>query len=140
MQWSKDWIISNSKIHVNSLFQSKMMFYPTKRITHAPWIAPTIIPWFSKVKKSLSNIFNISNAIMPKTAAVVKRLVVPNGSMGGSKPNIKKIFNLDQNFSLFYLVDHNIDFYIGSLVQWTRRKWWLRPVRLAKRSNIRFDI
>ncbi len=54
---------------------------------------------------------------MPKTAAVVKRLVVPNGSMGGSKPNIKKIFNLDQNFSLFYLVDHNIDFYIGSLVQ-----------------------
>jgi hypothetical protein len=48
----------------------------------------------------LSKFCNISNTITPKTAATVKRLVMRNGSMGGNKPNMKKIFNIDYIYSV----------------------------------------
>jgi hypothetical protein len=66
-----------------------MMFYPIRTIAAVPCSAPTSIPSFNKFigKESLSKICNNSNVIMPKTAAIVKRLVIRNGSIGGSKPN-----------------------------------------------------
>jgi hypothetical protein len=74
-------------------FKSKIIFYPIRRTR--PILSSNSIstPRFNGspiLNKSSSNIFNTSNARIPKTVAVVKRLAVRNGSIGAIKPMKQK--------------------------------------------------
>ncbi len=53
------------------------------------------------LKSNSSKIFNTSNAIIPKTVAVVKRFPVRNGSIGGINPKWKLYF--ERKFYSFVL-------------------------------------
>ena len=80
-----------------------MMCYPIEKIAPTARNARISIPLLNNIflVRNFSNICSTSNIITPKTVATVKRFVMRNGSMGGTKPNMKKIFNIDQIFFPF---------------------------------------